>query len=62
MSVNIRDRRVSLTLSVPATIENEVARRAEVRGISRSALITELLIRALNASPKSLVSEQKKDE
>ncbi len=62
MSVNIRDRKVSLTLSVPASIENEVARRAEMRGISRSALITELLIRALNAPFRSAVSEQKKSE
>ncbi len=60
MSINIRDRKVSLTLSVPASIENEVARRAEMRGVSRSALITELLIRALNAPSQSAISDQKK--
>ncbi len=62
MPANIRNRRVSLTLSVPASVENEVAREAETRGLSRSALITELLIRALNARTKLLSTEQKKPE
>ncbi len=62
MPVNIRDRKVSLTLSVPASIENEVARQAEIRGLSRSALITELLVCSLNAPSKALPPERKKRE
>jgi hypothetical protein len=62
MSTIIRDRKVSLTLSVPARIENEIARQAETRGLSRSALITELLIRALKAPPRHRLSSREKRE
>ncbi len=45
----IRDRKVSLTVTVPARVEDAVARQAEIRGISRSEMITDLLTRALQA-------------
>jgi len=46
---NIKDRTVSITVSLPARIEHAVYEQAEVRGISRSEVIADLLIRALEA-------------
>ena len=43
----IRDRKVSLTVTLPARVEHAVFQQAEIRGISRSEMIADLLIRAL---------------
>ena len=45
----IRDRKVSLTVTLPARVEHAVFQQAEMRGISRSEMIADLLIRALRA-------------
>ncbi len=55
----IRDRKVSLTVTVPARVEHAVFEQAEMRGVSRSEMITDLLIRALE-SEKTRTSEQRK--
>ncbi len=43
----VRDRKVSLTVTLPARVEHAVFEQAEMRGISRSEMIAHLLIRAL---------------
>lgn len=43
----IRDRKVSLTVTLPACVEHAVFEQAEMRGVTRSEMIADLLIRAL---------------
>ncbi len=58
--LNIKDRAVSVTVSLPARVEHAVFERAEARGVSRSEMITDLLIRALEAEKPAAAAAPKR--